>query len=118
MKILPVDRIAAVNVIANRNRALLTVHHLKSLVVANNPIHHVQRKIFLHRANDFRALFCVVDEVALIFRANVELAAVADDAVLAEIFVAVEDLAHRDFVQFNFHALASESKAGRTFFCR
>ena len=94
------------HVVAERKRALLSVHHLVralGIVAALHPIHHVQR-VALHHGVDHRLLLLVVvDKLALIRRPYVEPAAVAAHALLVVVDVAVHDFAHRYIYLLNGH---------------
>lgn len=98
-----VDGEVAVDVLANRDRPLLSVNHFKPAVIPHRPIHHVERKILAHGVEHRVALSILVNELALIRRANIELPAKTNDSRLGIVGVAVGELLDRDFVEFDLH---------------
>ena len=85
----PVDGKIAVDVLADGERALLPVDDFVIAVLAHRPIHHVQRKVLPDAVDHRISLLVFVDELPLIRRTNVELAAVRDDALLGVVREAV-----------------------------
>ena len=75
-------------VLAERDRALLAVHHLEGAVAALRPVHDVERESVHDGVDHGLALPVLVDELALVGGADVELAAVADDALVAAVGIA------------------------------
>jgi len=91
-----VNREVAFDVLADTDRALLAIDDLEVAVVADRPIHHVQREVLADGVDDRSALLLPVDELTLIRRADVEPAAVADDASLLVVLVALGELPNTD----------------------
>lgn len=85
----PVDGKIAVDILADGKRALLAIDDLVITVLAHRPIHHVQRKVLSDAIDHRIALLVLVDKFPLIRRANVELAAVGNDALLSVVREAV-----------------------------
>ena len=54
--------------------------------------------------DDRVALLVLVDELALVGRTDVQLAAVADDAILFVVLVALRELADSDLLEFDLHS--------------
>ena len=90
-------------VLAERDRALLAVHHLEGAVAALRPVHDVEREAVHDGVDHGLALPVPVDELALVGGADVEPAAVADDALVALVGVVLNEVADGDFMQFDVH---------------
>ena len=89
--------------LAQRNRPLLPVHHLERAVLPPRPVHHVEREAVHHRVDDRLALLVLVDELALVGRTDVQLPAVADDALVAPVLVVRDQVADDNLVKFDIH---------------
>lgn len=98
-----VDGEVAVDVLAKTDGALLTVHDLEVVFGVLDPVHHVERKALADGIEHGVALGDIVDELALVGRADVEPAAETDHALFGVIDVALRHLADGDLVQFDVH---------------
>jgi hypothetical protein len=67
------------------------------------PIHDVEREIFADRFNNGIPLLILVDEFALVFRSDIEFAAVAVYAFFLIINLTVYKVFYQNFVEFNCH---------------
>ena len=94
------------HVLADGERALLPVHHFVgafSIVAAAHPVHHAHRVAVQHGADDGLLLPFVVNELALVGRADVQFSAVAAHALLFAVGIAVEDFADGHFALLDCH---------------
>lgn len=94
-----VDRVVAGGVTAEVDGALLAVENLEAAVLVDRPIHDVEREPFADRVS----LLGIVDELALVFRSDVELAVVADDAFLVVVAAVLRNIEGRDLFRLDFY---------------
>ena len=88
---------------ADGQRTLLPVEHLEAVHLVSHPIHDIQRKPLSHCLYNRVALCGLVDELALICRADVQPAVIASNAQLRRINIPIEHLADRYLVFLDFH---------------
>ena len=96
----------AVHILAEGQRALLTVHHLirtVRILAPLHPIHHVQRVAVQHRRDDSLLLLLAVDELALVLGADVEESIIAADALLVIVHVTFRYLSDGHFYLLDCH---------------
>ena len=98
MKIAVIYGKIAVNIAAETYRALLSVQNFVSSVLINRPIHDVKRKAAVYRIYYGVTLFIVVDEFALIFRADIQLSVITYNSVFAAVCIAVIYFAYGNFM--------------------
>ena len=98
-------REVAVEVLAERERPLLPVHHLERAVWVLRPVHDVEREPLHHRRDDGVALLLAVYELALVCGADVEPSAEPPYSGLRVVDVSFDELAHRYLVQFDLHGV-------------
>ena len=96
------------HILANRNRALLAVHHLERAVLLLRPVHDVQRKTTHHGADHRVAVLLLVDELTLVLGTYVEPSAIPRNATLGIVHVILHQLANRNLLQFNPHNTLSD----------
>ena len=102
-----VYRIIVIHVLAETYRSLLAVKHFEGAVLVFHPVHNVQRKALVYGIDNGVAFFVVVNELPLILRADIQSAAVTDNAFLVVIQVTVHYFPYSYLVKFNFHFLFS-----------
>ena len=105
VEVAAVVREYARDVLAQRDAALLPVDDFVAAVVAHRPVHDVEREAVRHRVYDRVALPCVVDELSLVGRPDVEPPAVAAHAALGVVLVAFGQLSDGDFVEVDVHGV-------------
>ena len=90
--------IVTVYILTKTNCSLLPVKQFIIAVVTLYPIHNIERKVLLNRANDFIALLVFVDKFTLKGRTNIQASAVANNAIFRAVYVTLDNFPYRDFV--------------------
>ena len=90
----------------NASKRCATVVGTFGIVLPHRPIHHVEGESLREGVDDGVALFLLIDELALVWRAHVETAPIGAHALLVVVFVSLHQLADGDLVQFDFHNLS------------
>ena len=101
------DGVIAPHVLAYGYGALLAVDYLKRSVAAVRPIHHVEGKTPPDGLDDGVAFLFAIDELALVWRADVEFSAIARHAALAVVAVALGEFPNRRLKKVDLRAGAS-----------
>ena len=91
------------DVMAQTQRALLTVDDLEGAILAVSPIHHVQRETHPDGRDDRLLLRAIVDERALIRRADIESPRIPAHPLIAIVLVTLRQLTHCNMTQRNLH---------------
>ena len=96
-------RKVARRILAERDRALLAVHHLEGTVLFLHPVHDIQRKAAHDGRDDGVAFLLLVHELALVRWTDIEPPTIAAHARLGVVHVPLHQFADSDLVQFNRH---------------
>ena len=104
------DREVAVDVLADRDRPLLTVDQFECTVVTDSPVHDVERESFAHGVDHGIPLAVLVDELALVSRTDVEKATESDDTLLSVVLVTGCQLADGDVGEFDLHQCTGQRR--------
>lgn len=92
-----VDAEAAVNELAEAQGTLLAIQELVSTIRVFGPVHTVQGESLADGVNDGFLFRVIIDELALIRRADIQLAAICDNASFLVVFEASENAGYCDF---------------------
>ena len=82
------------HILAQRQRALLAVHHLEGalgIVAAAHPVHHIERIAVQHRGDNGLLLLFVIDKLALVRGTDVELSVIASHALLIVVHITLDN---------------------------
>ena len=86
------------DVLADADGPLLTIHHFIVSVVTLDPIHDIKRKVTPDGMNDFISLLILVDKFPLKCRTHIQPAAICYNAVFCVVDITLSNLTDRDFM--------------------